>query len=184
MGVGDGRRRAEIRHDRVAPGRGPHLSAASGVHRRRACQRPGDLRRGRRRLRGVLGEAGRGAPRLDRAVAHGARMGPPVRQVVRGRQAQRHLQLPRPSCGRGPGRQGRVPLGRRAGRHPDHHLRRAAARCVPARQRAQGARRREGRPRQHLPGHGPRAADRDARVRAHRGTALGRLRRLFLRRPA
>ena len=38
--------------------------------------------------------------------------------------------------GGGPGRQGRLPLGGRAGRHPHHHLRRAARRGVPLRQRA------------------------------------------------
>ena len=81
----------------------------------------------------------------------------------------------------GPGRQGRVPLGGRARRHPHHHLRRAPRRRLPARQRAQGARRREGRPGQHLPRHGARAADGAARVRAHRRRALGGVRRLLVR---
>ena len=40
------------------------------------------------------------------------------------------LQLPRPPRGRRPGRQGGLPLGGRAGRHPHHHLRRAAGRGV------------------------------------------------------
>ena len=116
-----------------------------------------------RRPRGVLGEAGRRPPRLVRALAHRARVGPPVRQVVRRRQAQRLVQLPRPPRRRRSGRQGRLPLGGRARRHPHHHLRRPVARRLAARQRAEGARRREGRPRQHLPGHGARAADGAAR---------------------
>ena len=45
----------------------------------------------------------------------------------------------------------------------------------------QGARRREGRPGRDLHGHGARAADRDARVRAHRRAALGGVRRLHRR---
>ena len=40
---------------------------------------------------------------------------------------------------------------------------------------------REGRPGQHLPGHGARAADGAARVRAHRRRALGGVRRLLVR---
>ena len=45
----------------------------------------------------------------------------------------------------------------------------------------EGARRREGRPGQHLPRHGARAAHGAARVRAHRRRALGRVRRLLVR---
>ena len=94
---------------------------------------------------------------------------------------ERVVQLPRPARRRRAGRQGRVPLGGRARRHPHHHLRRAPARRRPARQRAEGARRREGRPGQHLPRHGAGAADGAARVRAHRRRALRGLRRLLLR---
>ena len=88
------------------------------------------LRRGRRGLAGLLGQAGRRAARLGRGVAHDPRVGPPVRQVVRRRQAQRLPQRRRPPRRRGPRRQGRVPLGGRARRHPHHHLRRPATpRC-------------------------------------------------------
>ena len=59
-----------------------------------------------------------------------ARMGPPVRQVVRRRQAQRRLQLRRPPRRARPRRQGRLPLDRRAGRHPDDHLRATSMREV------------------------------------------------------
>ena len=45
---------------------------------------------------------------------------------------------------RRPRRQGRVPLGGRAGRHADGHLRRAARRGAAVRQRPEGARRRAG----------------------------------------
>ncbi len=91
------------------------------------------------------------------------------------------VQLPRPSRRRRSRRQGRLPLGGRARRHPHHHLRRAARRRVAARQRAQGPRRAEGRPGQHLPGHGAGAADGAARVRPHRRRALGGVRRLLVR---
>ena len=139
---------------RDARSRRPPGFAADALRRRPPC-----LRRGRRRLRGVLGAAGGRAPRLVRAVAHRPRVGPPVREVVRRREAQRLVQLPRPSRRRRPRRPGRVPLGGRAGRHPHHHLRASCSHDVaPARQRAEGARRREGRPGQHLPGHGARAA--------------------------
>ena len=69
----------------------------------------------------------------------------PVRQVVPRRQAQRVLQLPRPPRRRRSRRQGRVPLGGRARRHPHHHLRRISSHdVVAARQRAEGARRQKG----------------------------------------
>ena len=48
-----------------------------------------------------------------------------------------------------------------------------------ARQRAEGPRRREGRPGQHLPRHGAGAADGAARVRAHRRRPLRGVRRLL-----
>ena len=66
------------------------------------------------------------------------------------------------------GRQGRHPLGRRARRHPDHHLPAAARRGLPVRQRPQGSRRRARRPREHLPPDGPRGRRRDARLCPHR----------------
>ena len=93
------------------------------------------LRRGRARLAGLLGHAGARA-RLDRGVAHDPRVGPAVREVVRRRQAQRRVQLPRPPRRSRSRRPGRVPLGRRARRHARRHLPRAARRDVPRRQRA------------------------------------------------
>ncbi len=86
------------------------------------------------------------------------RVGAAVRQVVRRRQAQRLLQLPRPPRRGGPRRQGRLPLGGRARRHPHHHLRRAARRGAAVRQRAEGPGRPEGRPGRHLHADDPRAA--------------------------
>ena len=81
----------------------------------------------------------------------------------------------------GRGRPGRVPLGGRAGRHPHHHLRRPARRGAEVRQRAEVARRGEGRPRRHLHADDPRAAGRHARLRPHRRAALGGLRRVLPR---
>ena len=56
---------------------------------------------------------------------------------------------------------------------------RPAARGQQGRQRAQGARRRDGRPGRHLHADDPGAADRDARLRPDRRAAHGRLRRLL-----
>ena len=102
----------------------------------------------------------------------------PVREVVRRRQAQRRVQLPRPPRRRRPRRPGRVLLGGRAGRHPCGLLPRAPRRDVPRRERAAVVRRREGRPRRDLHGHGARDRRHDAGVRAHRRAALGRVRRI------
>ena len=55
------------------------------------------LRRRGGRLRGLLGGPRAGAPGLERAVPHHARVGPAVREVVRGRQAQRERELRRPA---------------------------------------------------------------------------------------
>ena len=56
---------------------------------------------------------------------------------------------------------------------------RAARRGVQVRQRAEGARRQEGRPRHHLHADDPRGGLRHARLRAHRRDPLGGLRRLL-----
>ena len=66
----------------------------------------------------------------------------PVRQVVRRRHAQRLPQRRRPARAGRPGRQGGVPLGGRARRHPHDHLRRPPRRRAAVRQRAEGPRRR------------------------------------------
>ena len=107
-------------------------------------------------------------------------MGAAVREVVPRRQAERLLQLRRsPRRGR-QRRQGRVLLGRRAGGRATHdHVRRPAARGRALRERAEGARRQEGDAGRDLHGHGSGAADRDARVRAARSAAHGRVRRLL-----
>ena len=92
--------------------------------------------------------------------------------VVRGRPAERFVQLPRPAHRGRRRRQGRVLLGGRAWRHQGDHLPRAARRRRSTGERAQEPRRGQGRPGQHLPRDGARASDRDARVRADRGPAL------------
>ena len=78
-------------------------------------------------------------------------------------------------------RQGRLLLGRRAGRPPHDHLRRTARRGLPLRQRAEGTRRQARRPRRDLHADDPRTADRDARLRPDRRAAHRRLRRLLRR---
>ena len=64
-------------------------------------------------------------------------------------------------------------------RAPHDHVRRPAARGGALRQRAEGSRRQEGHAGRDLHGHGSGAADRDARVRAARRAAHGRVRRLL-----
>ena len=113
------------------------------------------------------------------AVLHHARVGPAVREVVRRRRAERRLQLRRPPRRGGARRQGRVPLDRRARRHPDAHLRRPHARELEGGQRAAGAGRHQGRPGRDLHADDPGAADRDARLRADRRPAHRRVRRVL-----
>ncbi len=128
---------------------------------------------------GLLGRAGRGA-RLGREVGPGARLvQPAVRQVVRGRQAQRLLQLRRPPR-RGRQRRPRgLPLARRGGRGARRHVRRPAPRRPALRQRAEGPRDRAGRRGRDLPADDPRGRRGDARLRADRRAAQRRLRRLL-----
>ena len=112
-----------------------------------------------------------------RAVRRAVRVGAAVREVVPRRQAQRLLQLRRP-----PRRGG---LGDRVaylweGEPADERLSITYAElqrgsCV--RERAEGARRRQGHGRRDLHGDGARAPGRDARVYAARCAAHGRLRR-------
>ena len=80
-----------------------------------ANAQPRDLRPGPRR---VLGDGGARACHVVRAVHDRLRVGPAVREVVRRRQAQRDVQLRRPARRGRQRRQGRVPLGRRAGGRP------------------------------------------------------------------
>ena len=106
-------------------------------------------------------------------------MGPAVREVVRRRHAQRLLELPRPprrrpataTRSRSTGRASRAT--RRAVTYQD--LLDETCRVANA---AARARRREGRPRRDLHGHGSRDRRHDARMRTHRRAALGRVRRL------
>ena len=106
-------------------------------------------------------------------------MGAAVREVVHRRRAQRRLQLRRPACRERPRRQGRLPLDRRAGRHPDADLPRPPARGQQDGQRAQGAGCPDRRPGRDLHADDPGAADRDAGLRADRGAPHGHLRRLL-----
>ena len=116
-----------------------------------------------------------------RAVHGALRMGAAVREVVSRRQAQRLLQLRRPPRRGRPRRQGRVPLGRRAGRRDARRSRmrepqRDVVRFANALKKL-GVH--EGHARRDLHGHGSGAAGRDARVHAARRAAHRRLRRLL-----
>ena len=170
--------------DRDAVRGGPALSAAARV--RRAGEREaGHLRRP---VRGVLGARGPRARHVVRAVHVAARVGAAVREVVRRREDQRRLQLPRPPR-RGRARRSRRVLlrGRACRRARGDHLPAAARRGRSRGERAEGARRRKGHAGRHLHGDGAGPSGRDARVRAARRAAHGRLRRLLgrvARRPA
>ena len=115
-------------------------------------------------------------------LPHHPGMGPALRPMVHRRNSQRRPQLPRPPCGRGPGRQGGLPLGGRARRHPVHHLPGAAGRRAAVRQRPAEAGPAQGRPGRHLHAHDPRAAGGHAGLRPDRGSPLGDLRRVLPRR--
>ena len=125
---------------------------------------------------GLLG----GEARLDRALRRDPRLvRAAVREVVHGREAERLRQLPRPPRRGRRRRPGRLPLGGR-GRHPQGDHLRLAARADPAgRQRAEVARRRQGRRGRHLHADDPRGRGRDARLHADRRGPQRRLRRLL-----
>ena len=134
----------------------------------------------------LLGRDGQ-AHRLDQALHQGQehllRARQRVDQMVRGRHAQRLRQLHRPPP-QEPRRPGRHHLGRRrSDRGREDHLPAAARAGVQVRQRAEGQRRQEGRPRHHLPADDPRGGLRHAGLRAHRRRAFGGVRRLLARQP-
>ena len=135
------------------------------------------------RLRGVLGARGPRARHVVRAVRRAATSG--SRRTRSGSSAASSTSPTTASTATSrPGAATRSPTTGRASPTDDRrddHLRRPPARGRPLRERAEGARRREGHAGRDLHGHGPGAAGRDARVRAARRAAHGRLRRLLRR---
>ena len=110
-GDGNGDRRSDARAAAGGTARSGEVLAAGRLRGAGGRLGPGDLRAGRG-LRGVLGRARRGAA-LGHQVGPGARLvEPAVRQVVRRRQAQRLLQLPRPPRRGRQRRPRRLPLAR------------------------------------------------------------------------
>ena len=93
-------------------------------------------------------------------------------------------QLHRPPSGDAR-RSGRHHLGRRRSRRSDEKItyRQLHERVCKLRQRPEGARRQEGRPRHDLSADDPGGRLRHARLRAHRRHAFGRVRRLLARQP-
>ena len=110
--------------------------------------------------------------RLERSAA---------REVVRRRPNQRVGQLRRPSHSHGAPQQGRSHLGRGARRSPHADLLRSVSPGECVRERAQVARRQEGRSRRHLHAARSRAGHRDARMRSHRRAPQHRLWRIQCR---
>ena len=122
---------------------------------------------------------------LVQDVGQGARVERAARQVVRRRQDQRQLQLPRPPPRPGRART-RPPSSGRASRatrrvltYQDLHREVCKFANV-----LEEARHQDGRPRHDLHADGPRGGHRHARLRPHRGDALGHLRRLLAPRPS
>ena len=101
-------------------------------------------------------------------------------QMVRGRHAQRLLQLPRPAPRRSaatrPRSSGKATTRRTTSTITYRELHDEVCRFANV---AEDARRQEGRPRHHLPADDPGGGLRDARLRAHRRDPLGRVRRLL-----
>ena len=128
--------RRQVRRDRRAPAGESPLRPAAGICRGRSRAGPEDLRRGRARPRGVLGEVCRRA-RMEHSLDPGARLAAAARQVVRRRQAQCERELPGPARPRRAPQQGRDHLGGRARRPTHHHLLGPGSRGLPVRQRAQ-----------------------------------------------
>ncbi|CAA9495799.1 MAG: Acetyl-CoA synthetase, partial [uncultured Solirubrobacteraceae bacterium] len=176
------------RHDagpRAGAGGAPRagdVPAARGLRPPCARHRPGTARRGREGPGGLVARPGPRAPDVGQGAHAGARrFEGPVPPVVRRRRAQRVGQLRGPPRGGRARRQGRLPLARGGGRVEGHHLRRPAPRRPAGRQRAEGRRHQARRRRGDLPADDPRGGRRDARLRAHRGAAQRRVRRLLAR---
>ena len=173
----------EVSHGRRQPQyRGPSqrrttLPPVPGVHRPGKRKRPGRLPTGRRRLRRVLGELGRGAS-LVRKVGQGSTVGPALRPVVPGRQDQHFLQLFGPSPGRPAPQQGRHRVGGRAGRLEGLYLRRPAPGSLPLCQRTEEPWGEEGRQGNDLHAHDTGACHCHARLHPHRRAPQHRFWRL------
>ena len=157
---------------RTVPAR-PRLRRAGQRHRRRCTRRPRPTSRRSGPPRRASGSRGR-------RLHDDARMGPPVREVVHRRRAQRRLQLRRP-----PRRGG---LGDKVAYHwigEPGDTRTLTLRRPPARELSKAANAlmelgvTQGRPGRDLHADDPRAADRDARLRPDRRPAHGRVRRLL-----
>ncbi len=116
---------------------------------------------------------------MDAQVGPGPGMERALRQVVRERRAQPLPELPRPARRRRAQGQDGHHLGGRAGRGAAADLRGAAEGGLPLRQRPQGPRREEGRPRRDLHADDPGGGGRDARLHAHRRHPQRRLRWLL-----
>ena len=175
---------AKCRPDRQRDERRAGLPAAArfcrqGPHRLHGAVRK-PLPRGGRRPGGLLGPHGRRTA-LVRAVPEGAPVGRAVGQVVRRREDERLLQLPRYSSANPAAEQGGPDLGGRAGRYPRADLPDAARRGLPLCQRAEEAGRRPGRRGFDLYAAGAGTGDCHAGLRRDRRDPLRDFRRLLRR---
>ena len=176
-------RRNQHVHDRVGIAREPELRAAARICRTGQCQE-GGLRRSEcecgSRLPRLLGEARARRGAVAQAVHEVARrIRRAVLQVVRGRRAQRLVQLSRPQPRQRQRGKGGDHLRGRRRRGDESHVPGIASSGLPARQRPEVAGHPQGRPRADLHADVDRGRGRDAGVRAHRRDAFGRVRGLL-----
>ena len=133
----------------------------------------GALGPGRRRPARILGRPSPRRTALVQAVRQGPRLERAVRRVVRRRQDERLLQLPRRAPRRGRGQPHRHPLGRRAGRHAHAHLSPSCiAKSASSPTCSSSSASKQGDRRLDLHADGAGAGHRDARLRADRRDPL------------
>ena len=159
---------------------GPSRPARSSPQRPVAEGRP--LRRGRVQDRLAFWEQQADRLELESRVGRRARLAAAVREVVRRRHSQRRRTTASTGTSR-PGNGDQVALHWEGEPGDTRTLTYAELKDagLPGRQRAHRARRRGRRPGRDLPADDPRGDGRDARLRPHRRTALGGLRRLLRR---
>ena len=169
--------RESLSRDRSSSERGSQLrTRPTNSARARSSTIPASTRRPRR----IPKPSGRGLRKSSSGSSRGRRCSSGTRPMRSGLSAARSTSAPTASIVTCAPRAATRPRssGKVSRRSPHAHLLRSLSPGLPVRERPEVARREERRPRRALPAADSRAGDRDARVRAHRRGALGRLRRL------
>src|SRR5208337_25829 len=121
----------------------------------------------------ILGRTSRRKSHLAKEMENSSRMEGAVRQVVRWRQAQCFGELSRPAPGGTNPEQGRLDLGRRAGREGNADISAAAPGGLQVRECSEAEPCQERGPRRHLHVDVSRSGGCDARLRENRGDSFG-----------